>query len=55
MGPPNDSRKFSVYESDGIKVYMDPGIRIKKDRFTVRLNKFLWMKTLMVEGIAVMK
>lgn len=55
MGPPIDNRKYNVYESDNIKVYLDAGIRIKKDKFRIRLNKFLWMKEIRAEGIVMMK
>lgn len=55
MGPPTDTRKYTVYEYDGIKVYLDDGIRIKKDKFRIRLNRFLWMKRIQAEGIAMMK
>lgn len=55
MGPPIDNRKYNVYECDDIKVYLDGGIRIKKDKFRIRLTRFLWMKQIQVEGIVVMK
>jgi len=55
MGPPTDTRKYNVYESDGIKVYLDDGIRIKNDMFRIRFNRFLWVKHIQAEGIAMMK
>jgi len=51
MGPPTDSRKFRVYESDGIKLYLAQVIVPKEDTIRIRLNKFLGKKRILVDGI----
>lgn len=53
MGPPNDNREFKVYEADGIKLYLAPGIIPKGDIIRVRLNRLLWLRRIVVEGIKI--
>lgn len=55
MGLPKDNRRFNVYESDGIKIYLDSDIRPKRNRIKIRLTRFLWKKAIKVDGIIVMK
>ncbi len=53
MGPPIDNREFKVYESEGIKLYLAPGIIPKKDIIRVRLTRFLGIRRIIVEGIKI--
>jgi len=53
MGPPIDNREFKVYESEGIKLYLAPGIIPKKDIIRVRLTRFLGIRRIVVEGIKI--
>lgn len=53
MGPPTDNRKFKVYESDDIKLYLAPGIIPKGDIIRLRLTRFLGIRRIIVEGIKI--
>lgn len=53
MGPPTDNRKFEVFESEDIKLYLAPGIIPKGDIIRVRLNRFLGIRRIVVEGIRI--
>lgn len=53
MGPPIDRKKYDIYESHGIRVYLDTKIRIKEDKFRIKLDRFLWMKQIKAVGVVV--
>lgn len=53
MGPPRDDKEYKVHEVGNIKVYIDADIRMKGDKFRIRLDKFLWLKQIKAEGIAI--
>ena len=51
MGKPLDENSFVHYVSGDINVYMPGRIRARNDKLSITFNKFLWMKSINVDGI----
>lgn len=51
FGKPDGNKKFDEYTVDGITIYVNPFIETKNDTLTIKLNKFLGIKNMVVSGV----
>lgn len=54
MGKPMADEEFDLVNADGIDVYIKKDIKSRKNEIKVSLEKFLWTKYLIVEGVNIM-
>jgi len=53
MGQPTHLNSFDHYKVGDINVYVLSRLKTRKDGIRVHYSKFLWMKGLSVDGIAI--
>ena len=54
MGKPVENSGFNMYDVNGIAVYLEEGIKSRRDKIEISMGKFLWRKHLNVDGISIM-
>ena len=52
MGRPSNESGFQKFNSEGIDVYLYRGVIPRGNELKIRLNKMLWIKSLIVEGVS---
>lgn len=51
MGKPVDEKTFGLFKTGEFNVYVLNGVKLSENGIKITLSKFLWMKTLNVEGL----
>lgn len=53
-GRPKAEANFEVYNADGLKVYLQKDIRVKRDTLRLDLYGFLFTKEIVVDGVEIL-
>ena len=53
LGKPVNVDDFEIQNLDQMEVYVGKQLKLKNDGIHIFLRKFLWMKELVVDGIAI--
>lgn len=53
MGKPLNEKSFNLHKVGDIDVYILNGVKVHDKGLRISLNKFLWMKSLHVDGLII--
>lgn len=53
MGKPLNEKSFNLYKIGDINVYVLAGVKVRDKGLRISFSKFLWMKSLNVDGLVV--
>lgn len=54
LGQPEIIENYNYYDANGIKIYILKSLEVRNNTISVKLNSFLWLKSVGVTGFKVL-